>query len=87
MFHSLDLTNVIRLPIIYFLVDQVIDSIVRQAKGRKVIGLYYSLGSVLTLMASFRLPELFSQVIMLDPLLFWVDILLLFIWQNYLNPK
>ena len=33
----IDLTNVIRLPIIYFLVDQVIDSIVRQAKGRKVI--------------------------------------------------
>lgn len=50
-----------------FLVDQVIDSIVRQAKGRKVIGLGHSLGSVLTLMASFRRPELFSQVIMLDP--------------------
>ena len=67
MFHSLDLTNVIRLPIIGLLVDQVIDSIVRQAKGRKVIGLGHSLGSVLTLMASFRRPELFSQVIMLDP--------------------
>ncbi|MGE8552167.1 MAG: alpha/beta fold hydrolase, partial [Acinetobacter calcoaceticus] len=49
------------------LVDQVIDSIVRQAKGRKVIGLGHSLGSVLTLMASFQRPELFSQVIMLDP--------------------
>ncbi|MFI8037293.1 alpha/beta fold hydrolase, partial [Acinetobacter baumannii] len=41
-----------------FLVDQVIDSIVRQAKGRKVIGLGHSLGSVLTLMSSFRRPEL-----------------------------
>ena len=36
-------------------------------KGRKVIGLGHSLGSVLTLMASYRRPELFSQVIMLDP--------------------
>lgn len=50
-----------------YLVDQVIDSIVRQAKGRPVIGLGHSLGSVLTLMASYQRPELFSQVIMLDP--------------------
>ena len=49
------------------LVDQIIDSIVQQAKGRKVIGLGHSLGSVLTLMAAYRRPELFSQVIMLDP--------------------
>ena len=50
-----------------YLVDQTIDSIVQQAQGRKVIGLGHSLGSVLTLMAAFRRPELFSQVIMLDP--------------------
>ena len=50
-----------------YLVDQVIDSIVQQSKGRKVIGLGHSLGSVLTLMAAYRRPELFSQVIMLDP--------------------
>lgn len=49
------------------LVDQVIDSIVQQSHGRKVIGLGHSLGSVLTLMAAYRRPELFSQVIMLDP--------------------
>ncbi|MEQ1309967.1 MULTISPECIES: alpha/beta hydrolase [Acinetobacter] len=49
------------------LVDQIIDSIVQQSQGRKVIGLGHSLGSVLTLMASYRRPELFSQVIMLDP--------------------
>ncbi|TCM67311.1 pimeloyl-ACP methyl ester carboxylesterase [Acinetobacter calcoaceticus] len=49
------------------LVDQVIDSIVQQAKGQPVIGLGHSLGSVLTLMASYKRPELFSQVIMLDP--------------------
>lgn len=49
------------------LVDQIIDSIVQQAQGRKVIGLGHSLGSVLTLIAAYRRPELFSQVIMLDP--------------------
>lgn len=49
------------------LVQQIIDSIVRQAQGRTVIGLGHSLGSVLTLMASYQRPELFSQVIMLDP--------------------
>ena len=50
-----------------YLVDQIIDSIVQQSQGRKVIGLGHSLGSVLTLMAAYRRPELFSQVIMLDP--------------------
>ncbi len=43
------------------LVDQVIDSIVRQANGRKVIGLGHSLGSVLTMMASYKRPELFRN--------------------------
>lgn len=47
--------------------QQVIDSIVRQAKGRKVIGLGHSLGAVLTFQAALKRPELFSQVIMLDP--------------------
>ncbi len=49
------------------LVDQIIDSIVQQARGRAVIGLGHSLGSVLTLMAAYKRPELFTQVIMLDP--------------------
>ncbi|SPL70943.1 alpha/beta hydrolase [Acinetobacter stercoris] len=49
------------------LVDQVVDSIVRQAEGRKVIGLGHSLGSVLTFMASYKRPELFERVIMMDP--------------------
>jgi len=49
------------------LVEQIVDSIVQQAQGRKVIGLGHSLGSVLTLMACYQRPELFSQVIMLDP--------------------
>ena len=49
------------------LTQQVIDSIVHQAQGRKVIGLGHSLGSVLTFQAAQQRPELFSQVIMLDP--------------------
>ena len=49
------------------LTNQVIDSIVRQAHGRPVIGLGHSLGSVLTFQAALKRPELFSHVIMLDP--------------------
>jgi pimeloyl-ACP methyl ester carboxylesterase len=49
------------------LTNQVIDSIVRQAKGRPVIGLGHSLGSVLTFQAALKRPELFEQVIMIDP--------------------
>ncbi|CAB1215205.1 alpha/beta fold hydrolase [Acinetobacter bouvetii] len=49
------------------LTQQVIDSIVRQAGGRKVIGLGHSLGSVLTFQAALKRPELFEQVLMIDP--------------------
>ncbi|WP_180065016.1 MULTISPECIES: alpha/beta fold hydrolase [unclassified Acinetobacter] len=49
------------------LTQQVIDSIVRQANGRKVIGLGHSLGSVLTFQAALQRPELFEQVLMIDP--------------------
>lgn len=47
--------------------DQVIDSIVQKAQGRKVIGVGHSLGAVLTFKAALQRPELFEQVIMLDP--------------------
>lgn len=47
--------------------QQVIDSIVQKAQGRKVIGLGHSLGAVLTFKAALQRPELFEQVIMLDP--------------------
>jgi pimeloyl-ACP methyl ester carboxylesterase len=47
--------------------DQVIDSVVQKAQGRKVIGLGHSLGAVLTFKAALQRPELFEQVIMLDP--------------------
>ena len=39
----------------------------RQSHGRPVIGLGHSLGSVLSFQASLQRPELFSQMIMLDP--------------------
>jgi pimeloyl-ACP methyl ester carboxylesterase len=39
------------------LTQQVIDSIVLQAQGRKVIGLGHSLGSVLTFQAALQRPE------------------------------
>ena len=46
------------------LVDQLIDSVASQSGGEPVIGLGHSLGSLLTLMAAYRRPELFRQVIM-----------------------
>ena len=70
-----------------YLVDQIIDSIVRQAQGRKVIGLGHSLGSVLTLMAAYRRPELFSQVIMLDPPLIIGKASLFFHLAKIFKPK
>lgn len=51
----------------YSLTQQVIDSIVRQSQGRKVIGLGHSLGSVLTFQAALQRPELFKQILMIDP--------------------
>ena len=51
----------------YSLTQQVIDSIVRQSQGRKVIALGHSLGAVLSFQAALQRPELFEQVIMLDP--------------------
>ncbi|MEB3766253.1 alpha/beta hydrolase [Acinetobacter sp. MD2] len=49
------------------MVQQVIDSVVQQGGGRPVIGLGHSLGAVLTYLAAQRRPELFGQVILLDP--------------------
>lgn len=70
-----------------YLVDQIIDSIVQQAQGRKVIGIGHSLGSVLTLMAAYRRPELFSQVIMLDPPLIVGQASLMFHLAKTFKPK
>ncbi len=49
------------------LVDQLIASVEQHSQGQKVIGLGHSLGAALTLMAAYKRPELFHQVIMLDP--------------------
>ena len=69
------------------LVDQLTDSIVRQAHGRPVIGLGHSLGSVLTMMTAYKRPELFQQVIMLDPPLIMGKASLLFHTAKLFQPK
>jgi pimeloyl-ACP methyl ester carboxylesterase len=48
------------------LVRELTDHIERSAE-RPVIGVGHSLGGILTFMAAYRRPQLFSQVIMLDP--------------------
>lgn len=69
------------------LTDQVIDSIVQQAEGRKVIGLGHSLGAVLTFQASYKRPELFEQVIMLDPPLIVGKASFVMFMAQIFNPK
>ncbi|WP_343596613.1 alpha/beta hydrolase [Acinetobacter sp.] len=49
------------------LIQQIIDSVVQQGGGRPVIGLGHSLGAVLTYLACQQRPELFKQLILLDP--------------------
>ena len=69
------------------LVDQIIDSVTQQAKGQAVIGLGHSLGSVLTYMAAKKRPELFRQVIMLDPPFIMGKHSLLFHLAKIFHPK
>lgn len=52
-----------------FLIDEVIASIKEQS-SEPVVGLGHSLGGVLTLLASFKCPEIFKQVILLDAPMF-----------------
>lgn len=49
------------------LVDQVADSVRRQAQGRRVIALGHSMGAMTSFMAQQRYPDLFSAMIMMDP--------------------
>ncbi|WP_353140781.1 alpha/beta fold hydrolase [Acinetobacter pragensis] len=49
------------------LVDQVIHDIEQQFPKQQVIGLGHSFGSLVTLMAAYKRPELFSQLIIMDP--------------------
>ena len=50
-----------------YLVDQIIDDIEQQFDGRKVVGLGHSFGSLLTLMSAYKRPDLFSQLVIMDP--------------------
>lgn len=68
------------------LVDQLIHSVESQSDGQPVIGLGHSLGSLLTLMAAYRRPELFRQVIMLDPPLITGPYSLFFHLAKHLHP-
>ncbi len=52
-----------------YLIDEIIDSVVTQS-NEAVVGVGHSLGGVLTLLASFKRPALFKQVILLDEPLF-----------------
>ncbi|AOA57848.1 alpha/beta fold hydrolase [Acinetobacter larvae] len=69
------------------LVDQIIDSVVQQTPGRNVIGLGHSLGSILTMQAAKRRPDLFKQVILLDPPLIMGKQSLFFHFTKLLRPK
>ncbi|WP_228199568.1 alpha/beta fold hydrolase [Acinetobacter sp. WCHAc010052] len=49
------------------LVNQVIEDIEQQFPKQKVIGLGHSFGSLVTLMAAYKRPDLFSQLVIMDP--------------------
>ena len=51
----------------HYLVEQVIADIERQFPEQQVIGLGHSFGSLLTLMAAYKRPDLFSQLVIMDP--------------------
>lgn len=55
--------------------DQVADSIASRSRG-PVVGVGHSMGGVITLLAAARFPELFSHIILLDPVLFSAEIIL-----------
>lgn len=71
------------------LTQQVIDNIRHELKQRgqnKVIGLGHSLGSLCTLQAAYREPQLFSQVICLDPPLIQGKDSLVLHWAKSFSP-
>lgn len=54
---------------------QVADSIASRSRG-PVVGVGHSMGGVITLLAAARFPELFSRIVLLDPVLFSAEIIL-----------
>lgn len=69
------------------LTQQVIHSIQTQANGRKVIGLGHSLGALLTFQASYQRPDLFSQVVMMDPPLIYGKAAFMWHMVKLLSPS
>ena len=72
------------------LTQQVIDSIQAHLSARgqtKVIGLGHSLGALCTLQASYEAPELFSQVIALDPPLIHGYYSMALHWAKRFSPR
>lgn len=72
------------------LTQQVIDNIQKNLEERgqqQVIGLGHSLGALCTLQASYRQPELFSQVICLDPPLMHGYYSMALHWAKRNTPK
>ncbi len=49
------------------LTRELIDYIERNAGGSAIIGIGHSMGGILTFLASYKRPELFKGIIMLDP--------------------
>jgi pimeloyl-ACP methyl ester carboxylesterase len=54
---------------------QVADSIASRSRG-PVVGIGHSMGGVITLLAAARFPELFTRIVLLDPVLFSSEIIL-----------
>ena len=50
-----------------YLVQQLIDDVEQQSPSAPVIGMGHSFGSLVTLMAAYKRPDLFSQLIIMDP--------------------
>lgn len=69
------------------LIDQLIFSIETQAKGRTVIGLGHSMGALTTYLAALKRPDLFSQVVIMDPPMILGSKSLLFHIAKYVSPS
>ncbi len=66
------------------LVEELADNI-ESYSGKPVIGIGHSLGGILTFMAAYRKPHLFSKIIMLDPPLLYGPLSLLFFLSKKLG--
>lgn len=68
-----------RMPNWQAMADEIADAIYHQADVEKkgpLIGIGHSMGGILTLYAAYKYPDLFSKIILLDPVLFKTEILI-----------